>query len=58
MCGSLHTSSSVVHKSIVNIQKLRGLLQYYGLVKNTFKNFYMTIFMVINTNIMNKTIKF
>ena len=39
MCGSLHTSSSVVHKSTVNIQKLRGLLQYYGLVKIHLKSF-------------------
>ena len=55
---SLHTSSSVVHiKSTVNIQIIRGLFQCYCIVKNTVKNFYLTIFMAINTNIMNKTFK-
>ena len=58
MFRSLHTSSSVVHiKSTVNIQIINGLLQCYSIVKNTFKNFYLTIFMTIKTNIMNKTIK-
>ena len=58
MFQSLHTSSSVVHiKSTVNIQIKKGFLQCYSNVKNTFKNFYLTIFMAINTNIMNKTIK-
>ena len=54
MFQSLHTSSSVVHiKSTVNIQIIKGLLQCYSIVKNTFKNFYLTIFIAINTNIMN-----
>ena len=58
MFRSLHTSSSVVHiKSTVNIQIIKGLLQCYNIVKNTFKNFYLTIFMTIKTNIMNKAIK-
>ena len=58
MFRSLHTSSSVVHiKSTVNIQMIKGLLKCYSIVKNTFKNFYLTIFKAINTNIMNKTIK-
>ena len=59
MFRSLHTSSSVVHiKSTVNIQIIKGsLLQCYSIVKNTFKNFYLTLFMAIKTNIMNKTIK-
>ena len=43
MFRSLHTSSSVVHiKSTVNIQIIKGLLQCYSIVKNTFKNFYLT----------------
>ena len=55
MLRSLHTSSSVVHiKSTVSIQ---SLLKCYSIVKNTFKNFYLTIFKAINTNIMNKIIK-
>ena len=58
MFRSVHTSSSIVHiKSTINIQIIKGLLQCYGIVKNTFKNFYLTIFMAINANIMNKTIK-
>ena len=58
MFQSLHTSSSVVHiKSTLNIQIIKGLLRCYSIIKNTFKNFYLTIFMVINSNIMNKTIK-
>ena len=58
MFQSLHTSSSVVHiKSTLNIQIIKGLLWCYSIIKNTFKNFYLTIFMVINSNIMNKTIK-
>ena len=58
MFRSLHTSLSVVHiKSTVNIQIIKGLLQCYSIVKNTFKNFYLTFFIAINTNIMNKTIK-
>ena len=58
MLRSLHTSSSVVHiKSTVNIQIIKGLLLFYSMVKNTFKNFYLTLFMEIKTNIMNKTIK-
>ena len=53
MFRSLHTSSSVVQiKSTVNI-----LLQCYSIVKNTFTNFYSTLFTGIKTNIMNKTIK-
>ena len=45
MFPSLHTSSSVIHiKSTVNAQIIKGLLQYYSIVKNTFKNFYLTIF--------------
>ena len=59
MFRSLHTSSSVVHiKSTVNIQIIKGLLQCYSMVKNTFKNIYLTLFMGIKTNIMNKTIKY
>ena len=58
MFRSLHTSSSVAQiKSAVNIQIIKGSLQCYSIVKNTFKNFYLTIFMAINTNFMNKTIK-
>ena len=58
MFRSLHTSTSVVHiKITVNIQIIKGLLQCYSIVKNTFKNFYLTFFIAINTNIMNKTIK-
>ena len=58
MFQSLHSSSSVVHiKTTVYIQIIKGLLQCYGIVKNTFKNFYLTIFMTINTNIINKKIK-
>ena len=57
MFGSLHTLLSVVHiKSTVNIQ-IKSLLQCYSTVKIQFKNFYLTIFMALNTNIMNKTIK-
>ena len=49
MFRSLHTSSSVVHiKSTVNIQMITGLLKCYSIVKNTFENFYVTIFMAIN----------
>ena len=37
-------SSSVVHiKSTVNIQIIRGLLQYYSIVQNKLKNFYLTM---------------
>ena len=58
MFRSLPTFSSVVRiKSSVNIQIIRGLLKCYSIIKNTFKNFYLAIFMAINTNIMNKTIK-
>ena len=58
MFRSLHTSSSVVQiKSTVNISVIKYLLQCYSIVKNTFKNFYLTLFMGIKTNIMNKTIK-
>ena len=58
MFRSLHTSSSVKQiKSTVNIQMVKGFLKCYSIVKDTFKNFYLTIFMAINTNIMNKTIK-
>ena len=58
MFQNLHTSSIVVHiKSTVNIQTIKGLLQCYSIVKNRFKNFYLTIFMTIKTSIMNKTIK-
>ena len=57
MFRSLHTSLSVVHiKSTVNIQMIKGLLKCYSIVKNTFKNFFLTIFMAVNTNILNKTI--
>ena len=55
---SLHTSLPVVRiKSTVNIQIIKGLLQCYSIAKNTFKNFYLTLFMGIKTKIMNKTIK-
>ena len=58
MVRSLHTSSPVVHiKSTVNIQIIRGLLHCYSIVKYAFKYFYLTIFMAMHTNIMNKTIK-
>ena len=58
MFRSIHSSSSVVHiTTTVCIQIIKGLLQCYGIVKNTFKNFYLTIFMTINTNIINKKIK-
>ena len=60
MFRSLHTSLSVVHiKSTVNVQIIKGLLQCYSIVKNTFtfKNFHLTIFIAIKTNLMNKTIK-
>ena len=54
----LHTSSSLKQiKSTVNIQMIKGFLKCYSIIKDTFKNFYLTIFMTINTNIMNKTIK-
>ena len=43
---SLHTSCSVVHiKSTANIQIIKSLLQSDTIVKNTFKNFYLTILM-------------
>ena len=59
MFRSLHTSSSVVHiKSTVNIQIIKGLLQCYSMVKNTFNNFYLTLFMGIKTNVINKTTKY
>ena len=58
MFRSLHTSLSVVHiKSTVNIKMIKSLLQCYSIVKNTFKIFYLAIFIAISTNIMNKTIK-
>ena len=58
MFRTLHISSSVVHsKSTVNIQINKSLLQCYSTVKIQFKNFYLTIFMALNTNIMDKTIK-
>ena len=58
MFRTLHISSSVVHsKSTVNIQITKSLLQCYSTFKIKFKNFYLTIFMVLNTNIMDKTIK-
>ena len=59
MFRSLHTSSSVVQiKSTVNISIIKDLLQCYSIVKNTFKNFYLTLFMGIKTKIMNKPIKY
>ena len=55
MFRSLHTSSSVVHiKSTVNIQIIRVC---YSIIKIQFKNFYLAIFIPLNTNILNKTIK-
>ena len=58
MVRSLHTSSSVAHiTGTVNIQIIRGLLQCNRIAKNTFKNFYLTVFIAINTNIMNKTVE-
>ena len=59
MFWSVDTSSSVVHIKITvkTFDVIRRLLQCYIVVKNTFKNFYLTIFMAINTNIMNKAIK-
>ena len=44
-------------KGTVNIQIIRGLLKCYSIAKNTFKNFYLIIFMVQNENIMNEKIK-
>ena len=45
MFRSLHTSSSVLHiKSPVNIQIIKGLLQCYSIIKNTFKHFYFDNF--------------
>ena len=58
MFRSLHTFSSVVQiKSTANIQIIRDLLQCYSIDRNTCKNFCLTIFMAINTNIMNETIQ-
>ena len=58
MFRSLHTSSSVLHiKSTLNIQIIKGLLQCYSTVKNTFKNLYLTIFIAIKINLMNKASK-
>ena len=58
MFQSLHTSSSVAHiENTENTQIIRGFLQYCSIVKGTFKNFYLTIFMAIKKNILNKTIK-
>ena len=52
----LNTSSSVVPiKSAVSIQKIRGFIQCYSIVKITFKNFNLTIFMSTNTNIIDET---
>ena len=57
MFHSLNTSSSVVRiKSTVNIQIVTGLLQFESIVKSTYKNFYLTTFMVINTKIINKSV--
>ena len=54
----LHASSSFLHiKSTVNIQIIKGLLECYGIAKNTFKKFYLKIFMIINTSIMNEIIQ-
>ena len=36
--------SELSQNACVNIQIIRGLLQCYSIVKNTFKNFYLTIF--------------
>ena len=58
MFRSLHTSSSVVHiTSAASIHIIRGLLECYSVVENIFKNIYLTIFMVININIMNKQLR-
>ena len=55
MFRSLHTSSSVVLiKSTVIVKVIRGFLQCYTMVKNTFKHFYLTIFMAINTQTIKK----
>ena len=35
----------------------KSLLQCYSIVKIQFKNFYLTIFIALNANMMNKTIK-
>ena len=54
MFRSLHTSSSVVHiKRTVNSQMIR--VSYNVTV--SLKYDYLTIFMALNTHIMNKTIK-
>ena len=58
MFRSLYTSSSVVHvQNTVNIKIITGLLQCYTIVKNAYKDFYLIIFMAINTSIISKTIK-
>ena len=46
------STSAALTKSTVNIKVIRGLLQCYSMVKNTFENFYLTIFMAINTQTM------
>ena len=45
---------SCTHSKVLQIVKI---LQCYSILKNTFKNFNLTIFMAISTSIMNKTIK-
>ena len=58
MFGSLHSSSSVVHiKSTVNIQMIRVCYNVTVSLKYNLKNFFSTIFIALNTNIRNKTIK-
>ena len=55
MFRSLHISSSVVHmKSTVNIRIRKGCYNVMVSIK-IIQNLYLTIFMAINTNIMNKT---
>ena len=58
MFRSLHISSSIVHiKSTVNIQMIRVCYNVTVSLKYNLKNFFSTIFIALNTNIRNKTIK-
>ena len=54
----LHISSSIVHiKSTVNIQMIRVCYNVTVSLKYNLKNIFSTIFIALNTNIRNKTIK-
>ena len=47
---------SCTHLKYCKYSNNGSLLQCYSIVKIQFKNFYLTIFMALNTNMMNKTI--